>query len=168
MQKKAKLIFVQIDHASGEVLGFTMEKVMDLGANNVQLIPTITKKNRPGHIMIIDVDEQNEGVIAGFLAQELGVPGYHRIDTLHVFDHISFAKKDLTIRANGVIQKTSCEFKLTGDSLNPASVSVEHDFLVEIQKLLLDKSNHYMPINELRRIIESKLRDPGDEVTIEL
>jgi hypothetical protein len=55
-----------------------------------------------------------------------------------------------------------------GDSLNPVSVSVEHDFLVEIQKLLLDKSNHYMSLNELRKIIELKLRDPADEVTIEL
>ncbi len=168
MQKKSKLIFAQIDHISGDVLGFAMERLMELGANNVQLIPTITKKNRPGNILIIDVDDQNEEVMAEFLAKELNVPGYHRIDTQHVFQNISFAKKNLTISANGVIQKTSCEIKLMGDSLNPVSVSVEHDFLVEIQKLLLDKSNHYISINELRKIIESKLRDPGDEITIEL
>ncbi len=115
-----------------------------------------------------DVDDQNEEVMAEFLAQELNVPGYHRIDTQHVFHNISFAKKNLSISANGIIQKTSCEIKLVGDTLNPVSVSVEHDFLVEIQQLLLDKSNHYMSINELRKIIESKLRDPGDEITIEL
>jgi glycyl-tRNA synthetase alpha subunit len=168
MQKKSKLIFAQIDHISGDVLGFALERIMELGANNVQLIPTITKKNRPGNIMIIDVDDQNEEVMAEFLAKELNVPGYHRIDTRHVFHNISFAKKNLTISANGVIHKASCEIKLMGDTLNPVSVSVEHDFLVEIQKLLLDKSNHYMSINELRKIIESKLRDPGDDVTIEL
>jgi uncharacterized protein (DUF111 family) len=168
MQKKSKLIFAQIDHISGDMLGFAMEKVMDLGAKNVQLIPTITKKNRPGNVMIIDVDDQKEEVMSEFLAKELNVSGYHRIDTQHVFHNISFAKKNLTIRANGIIQKTSCEFKRMGDSLNPVSVSIEHDFLVEIQKLLLDKSNHYMPINELRKIIESKLRDPEDEITIEL
>ncbi len=168
MQKKSKLIFAQIDHIPGDVLGFAMERLMELGANNVQLIPTITKKNRPGNILIIDVDDQNEEVMAEFLAKELNVPGYHRIDTQHVFQNISFAKKHLTISANGVIQKTSCEIKLMGDTLNPVSVSVEHDFLVEIQKLLLDKSNHYISINELRKIIESKLRDPGDEITIEL
>jgi hypothetical protein len=168
MQKKSKLIFAQIDHIAGDVLGFAMERLMELGAKNVQLIPTITKKNRPGNIMIIDVDDQNEEVMAEFLAKELNVPGYHRIDTQHVFQNISFAKKNLTISANGVIQKTSCEIRLMGDTLNPVSVSVEHDFLVEIQKLLLDKSNHYISINELRKIIESKMRDPGDEVTIEL
>ncbi len=168
MQKKSKLIFAQIDHIAGDVLGFAMERIMELGAKNVQLIPTITKKNRPGNIMIIDVDDQNEEVMAEFLAKELNVPGYHRIDTQHVFHNISFARKNLTISANGVIQKTSCEIKLMGDTLNPVSVSVEHDFLVEIQKLLLDKSNHYISINELRKIIESKMRDPGDEVTIEL
>jgi uncharacterized protein (DUF111 family) len=168
MQKKSKLLFAQIDHIPGDVLGFAMERLMELGAKNVQLIPSITKKNRPGNIMIIDIDEQNEEVLAEFLAKELNLPGYHRIDTQHVFHNISFAKKNLTISANGIIQKTRCEIKLMGDSLNPVSVSVEHDFLVEIQKLLLDKSNHYMSLNELRKIIELKLRDPADEVTIEL
>jgi hypothetical protein len=168
MQKKSKLIFVQIDQIRGDVLGFAIERLMELGAKNVQLMPTITKKSRPGNIMIIDVDDQNEEVVAEFLAKELNVPGYHRIDTQHIFHNISFAKKNLTISASGVILKTSCEIKLMGDPLNPVSVSVEHDFLVGIQKLLLDKSNHYMSLNELRKIIESKLRDPGDEVMIEL
>ncbi|MCK5418002.1 MAG: DUF111 family protein, partial [Desulfobacterales bacterium] len=64
MQKKSRLIFAQIDHIPGDVLGFAMERLMELGAKNVQLIPTITKKNRPGNIMIIDVDDQNEEVMA--------------------------------------------------------------------------------------------------------
>lgn len=168
MHKKSKLIFAQIDHISGDVLGFAMERLVELGAKNVQLMSTITKKNRPGHVMVIDVDDQNEEVMAEFLAKELNVPGYHRIDTQHIFHNISFAKKNLTIRANGVSHRTSCEIKLMGDPSNPVSVSVEHDFLVKMQKLLLDKSNHFLSINELRKIIESKLRDTRDEFTIDL
>ncbi len=68
---KARLILAQIDHVSGEITGFAIGKIMELGANNVQLIPTITKKNRPGSIIMIDVDAIHEEDIVRFLAGEL-------------------------------------------------------------------------------------------------
>ncbi|MCK5203320.1 MAG: DUF111 family protein, partial [Desulfobacterales bacterium] len=108
MQKKSKLIFAQIDHIPGDVLGFAMERIMELGAKNVQLISTITKKNRPGNIMIIDVDDQNEEVMAEFLAKELDVSGYHRINTNHIFHSVSFVEKTLNIRINEVNEKLQC------------------------------------------------------------
>ncbi|MEE9610722.1 MAG: nickel insertion protein [Desulfatiglandales bacterium] len=168
MEKKSKLIFAQIDHVAGEVLGFAMERLMELGANNVQLIPTITKKNRPGNIIIIDIDAKDEEVMAEFLAKELKVPGYHRINTAHIFHHVSFSKKTLNININGAIEKLQCEIRLMGDPSSPLSVGIEHDFLVKIQKLLSQKLNNFVSLTELRTIIESKLREPGDEITIEL
>jgi uncharacterized protein (DUF111 family) len=38
MEKQSRLILAQVDHASGEVLGFAVERIMDHGALNVQLI----------------------------------------------------------------------------------------------------------------------------------
>src|SRR4030067_1144435 len=99
--KEAQLIFAQVDHVSGAVTGFAIGKIMELGANNVQLTPTITKKNRPGNIIIIDSDAEHEGVISRFLASELKVSGYHKINTTHVFQKVSFLKKNLNIKANG-------------------------------------------------------------------
>jgi uncharacterized protein (DUF111 family) len=90
MEKKSRLILVQVDSVSGEVLSFAIGKLMELGANNVQLVPTITKKNRPGNIIIIDTDADKEKMVADFLAKELKVSGYHRIDTSHVFHKITF------------------------------------------------------------------------------
>jgi uncharacterized protein (DUF111 family) len=168
MQKKSKLIFAQIDHISGDVLGFAMEKVMDLGAKNVQLIPTITKKNRPGNIMIIDVDDQNEEVMAEFLAKELGVSGYHQINTNHIFHSVSFVEKTLKFKMNGANEKLQCEIKLIGGSSKPLSINIEHDVLVKIQKRLNKKLNYYVSLKELRTIIESRLRESDDDITIEL
>ena len=48
MEKKSRLILAQVDHLSGELLGFAIGRIMELGAGNVQLIPTITKKTGPG------------------------------------------------------------------------------------------------------------------------
>jgi uncharacterized protein (DUF111 family) len=168
MQKKSKLIFAQIDHISGDVLGFAIERLMELGANNVQLIPTITKKNRPGNILIIDVDDQNEEVMAEFLAKELNVSGYHRINTNHIFHSVSFVEKTLNIRINEVNEKLQCKIKLVGDSARPLSVNIEHDVLVKVQKFINAKLSYYVSLKELRRIIESRLRNSDDEITIEL
>ena len=36
-------------------MGSVIEYLYDAGACNVQVIPTITKKNRPGYLFLIDV-----------------------------------------------------------------------------------------------------------------
>ena len=168
MVKKACLIFAQIDHVSGEVTGFAIGKIMELGAKNVQLIPTITKKNRPGHIIIIDTDSRHEKEIAKFLVRELKISGYHRIDTSHIFFEVTFIKKNLNINVNGKSRSVQCEIKVIGNKLKPLSVDIEHDFLVEVQKILTDKSNFFISLSELRAALESKLKKSKDEITIDI
>lgn len=166
--KEARLIFAQVDHVSGEVTGFAIGKIMELGANNVQLIPTITKKNRPGNIIIIDSDAEREGVIARFLASELKISGYHRIDTTHVFQKVSFLKKSLNVKVNGGKRSFQFEAKVIGDPAEPLSVDIEHDFLVKVQEILNTALNYSISLTELRTIIESRLKESGDEITVEI
>jgi len=168
MEKQSRLILAQVDHASGEVLGFAVERIMECGARNVQLIPTITKKNRPGHILLVDAEAAKEEDIAEFLVKELSVSGYHRIDTTHVFQRVTFAKKKLTIRVNGRVRTFQCEVKLIGDPLKPLSVDVEHDFLVKIQNLVREKLDCQIALSELRTAIESKLLESANEVILEI
>lgn len=155
-EKKSKLLLVQIDHVTGETLGFAIERIMELGAHNVQLIPTITKKNRPGSVMLIDVETAKEGPISDFLAAELKVSGYHRIDTSHVFHKITFVKKKLGITANGKKILFQCDFKLTGDPSDPSSFDVEHRALVKAQGRIKEKSGVFIPLSELRTMVISK------------
>ena len=55
------LLLVQIDDRSGEVLGNALEELMSLGARNVQLLSSVTKKGRPGHVLLIDLEPAAEG-----------------------------------------------------------------------------------------------------------
>ncbi len=165
MEKKARLIFAQVDHVSGEITGFAVGKIMELGAHNVHLIPTITKKNRPGSVIIIDTDAGHEKEIAHFLAKELKVSGYHRIHTAHVFQKVTFVKRKLTVKVNGKNRSVRCKVKLIGDPSRPLSVDIEHDFLVRLQELLA-KPDSRISLSELRTIIESKLRESEDEITV--
>lgn len=166
--KEARLLFVQIDHVSGEVTGFAIGKIMELGANNVQLIPTLTKKNRPGNIMIIDTDAEHEEEISKFLARELKVSGYHRINTSHIFQKVTFIKKNLTIKVNGMEKSFQCNIKLIGDASKPLSVDIEHDFLVKMQELLANELNSSISLSVLRTTIESKLQESEDRIIIDI
>ena len=167
MKKKACLLFAQVDHVSGEVTGFAIGRIMELGARNVQLITTVTKKNRPGNIFIIDTDDKHEREIARFLARELKVSGYHRIDTLHIFQQVTFAQRNLSIRVKGEERTVNCEIKIIGDPSKPLTIDVEHEDLVRLQKVLRDEKKD-LSLCELRTMIESKLRGPGKEIVLEV
>ena len=56
--KEGLLILVQIDHLNGEILGSIIEDFYHAGAKNVQIVSTITKKNRPACMIFIDVPFQ--------------------------------------------------------------------------------------------------------------
>ncbi|HSB33761.1 MAG TPA: nickel insertion protein [Nitrospirota bacterium] len=167
MKKKARLLFAQADHVSGEVTGFAVGKIMELGARNVQLISSVTKKNRPGNIIIIDTDDDHEEAIARFLARELKISGYHRIETSHIFQQVTFSQKDLVIRTNGKRRTFCCEVKIIGDPSDPLSVDVEHDALVKLQKVLKAQKKE-LSLSDLKTAIESRLRSSGKKIVLEV
>jgi uncharacterized protein (DUF111 family) len=167
MKKKARLLIAQADHVSGEVTGFSIGRIMELGAHNVQLVSSITKKNRPGNIFIIDTDDKHEGVISQFLAKELKVSGYHRIDTSHIFQRVTLSKKKLIIRTKGKRWSVHCEIKIIGNPSNPLSIYVEHDALVKLQKVLRAQKKE-ISLSELKIAIESKLRVSGEAITVDV
>jgi uncharacterized protein (DUF111 family) len=168
MEKKSQLIVTHVDHLAGEVLGFALERLMALGANNVQLCPTLTKKNRPGHILVIDSGADREEALARFLVTELKITGYHRIDTTHVFHETSFQKKQVIIRTGAGTASLECEIKVFGDPEKPLTVCVEHDCLVRLQQRLLDKCNIQMSLMDLRGRIESRALQSAGEIDLEI
>jgi len=167
MKKKALLIFAQADHVSGEVTGFAVGRIMELGAHNVQLISSITKKNRPGNIFIIDTDAKHERAISQFLAKELKVSGYHRIDTNHIFQRVTLSQKKIIIRTDRKMRTVYCEIKIIGDPSNPLSIDVEHDALVKLQKVLRANKKE-LSLSKLKTVIEYKMRSSGEEITLEV
>jgi uncharacterized protein (DUF111 family) len=77
------LILAQIDDRSGEVLGHAVGELLELGACNVQVLASHTKKGRPGTVLLIDAEAGVEAEVAAYLATELGVWGYHVLESRH-------------------------------------------------------------------------------------
>ncbi|MGN0327484.1 MAG: nickel pincer cofactor biosynthesis protein LarC [Lachnospira sp.] len=48
-----------IDDCTGEVLGFTMEKLYDAGAKEVHFVPVYMKKNRPSYELVVICSEKD-------------------------------------------------------------------------------------------------------------
>ena len=118
--------------------------------------------------MIIDAKENKEDEVAECLSKELKVFGYHRVDTRHVFHKVSYTKKTLHVIINRERESFPFETKIIGDLSRPLSLEIEHDFLVRVQKVLDEKLHSPVSLMELRGMIESRLKESGDEITLEI
>lgn len=82
-EKPGNVILIQTDHISGEVIGTVIEDFYEAGAFNVQVIPTITKKNRPGYLFLIDTMQGACPQIESIIINELGATGWHQLESCH-------------------------------------------------------------------------------------
>lgn len=64
-----------IDDATGEVLGYTVDKLLREGARDVSIIPMYTKKNRPGQIIKVIADQKDVQHLSRVLIDETGTLG---------------------------------------------------------------------------------------------
>jgi hypothetical protein len=64
-----------VDDVTGEVLGYTLERLYREGALDVQILSTLTKKNRPGHLIQVLSPSGKEEGLCGVLMEETGTLG---------------------------------------------------------------------------------------------
>ena len=64
-----------IDDATGEVLGYSIDKLLSEGAKDVSIIPMYTKKNRPGQIIKVIAEQKDAQHLARVLIEETGTLG---------------------------------------------------------------------------------------------
>jgi len=95
------LLLVQIDDRSGEALGHALDELMGMGARNVQLLSTHTKKGRPGNVLLIDLDGELEPEVAVYLAAELGAWGYHVLESRHRHFDVEEHERLVTVVCGG-------------------------------------------------------------------
>ena len=71
-----------IDDASGEVLGYTMEKLMDAGALDVHFTPIYMKKNRPAYELTVICREDRKEAMENILFSETTTIGIRELAPL--------------------------------------------------------------------------------------
>ena len=64
-----------IDDATGEVLGYTVDRLLAEGAKDVSILPVFTKKNRPAQIVKVIADQKDVAHLSEVLIAETGTLG---------------------------------------------------------------------------------------------
>lgn len=64
-----------IDDASGEVLGYTIDRLLAEGAKDVSILPVVTKKSRPAHLIRVIADQKDVACLSDVLVAETGTLG---------------------------------------------------------------------------------------------
>jgi len=159
-----KLLFAQVDHAHGEVIGHAMGELFRLGVKNAQLLQSMTKKNRPSYVFMIDLPDDRVEDVAMFLGLELGIWGYHLVESNHVHFDVSFGDIELLLTGEG----NEIPYQLTPKFLSKngklLSVKVDYWQLVEIQRLLKDAGYTYS-LDFLRAVLETRIRQNPESKT---
>lgn len=77
------ILETNIDDVSGEVLGHVFKGLIKSGARDVSIIPTVTKKNRPGYLLRVIAKPKDTQQISEEIIRETGTLGVRVIPYVH-------------------------------------------------------------------------------------
>ena len=80
---KVHVLETNLDNVTGEVLGHTFDRLMEKGARDVTIIPTLTKKNRPGHLLRVITKPEDSDSVAETIIRETGTLGVRFLPYSH-------------------------------------------------------------------------------------
>lgn len=69
------VIETNLDDATGEVVGYAMERLLQEGARDVSVLPVTAKKGRPGQIVKVIADRETAERLCAVLIEETGTLG---------------------------------------------------------------------------------------------
>ncbi len=151
------LLLAQVDDVSGEVLQDVAERLHAAGAYNIQVLASLGKKGRPGHVLLVDIDAAREDDVAIVLGLELGAWGYRVLESRHRHFDITRSQRRVRIAsASGDFEHTlGCKHIRKGDRL--LGFKVEHADLVSLRDAL-DARGEATSLSHLRAAVETALR----------
>jgi len=135
-------LLVQTDHITGEKAATAIEALYGAGARNVQVQSTVTKKNRPGLVFLIDTDPACREDVEAVILTDIGATGWHRIPTEHCYVPVDQTKREAIIRVKAedgdsapmLAGRLTLVFKVS--SADPEVIRPEHDTLIMIRTML--------------------------------
>ncbi len=167
MKRGGLLILAQADHLTGEELGFAVDEIMDRGAENVYIFPGITKKNRTGCVLLIDIEPGQQEEWSLFLAEHFAIYGFHEIMTSHYCSCARARSVSLEVRQGGDSFRTEVCFKMPKEGKGNARV--EYGDLLRIHEQVKKSFEINLPLTRLRILLESlATADPNDQMSIDL
>ena len=145
---KISILETNLDDVTGEVLGNTMDRLMEEGALDVTIIPTIAKKNRPGHLLrVISKSSMNDS-LAETIIRETGTLGVRTIP----YVHRNIVNREIIpfeVEIKGVSQKVHLKVAMIGEEM--VNFTVEYEDGKKISKEM------GIPLKDVIRIINQQV-----------
>lgn len=139
-----------LDDVNGEVLGYTLDRLLSEGAKDVSIIPMYTKKNRPGHIVKVIAEQKDAQHLSKVLIEETGTLGVRIFFCeRHIIDRELY-NLDLSILGSKELVRVKVAKNLNGEIIQ---IKPEYDDL----KKLAEKTKK--PLREISENVIAKARE---------
>ena len=151
------LIIAMCDNITGEAVGESFDSLYGAGAKNVQIMNTITKKNRPGYLYVIDCDELCVDGIEEVLIREIGTTGWHRINSEHCYTDVEYLKKSITFSWAGrtITEEAACKYS----PYVPEPYRIERECLEVLQEKIEDSLKLHISRQRLSYLLTLAFQD---------
>ncbi|MFW5961827.1 MAG: nickel insertion protein [bacterium] len=138
-----------VDNITNEQVPFLIEKLMNKGAKNVHVIPSITKKGRQEHIFLVDLPESEVESVSNEIVRETGTIGIRILKEEHISYNYEFKKVKIKLESKKYELRVKLIFNQNNEYL---ALKAEYEDL----KKIADQVEIYS-FNELKTIVESEL-----------
>lgn len=142
---------------------------MEMGVRNYQVLSSLTKKGRPGFVLLLDLDSDIEGAVMTYLAAELGAWGYHRLESVHEHFDVAPETREVTFVFDGRREQFTVFCKVLRLRDEVCRVKLEQRDVARIVEQLAHLG-HRLPHTTLRTRVESEIAVHPDlgELTVTL
>jgi uncharacterized protein (TIGR00299 family) protein len=145
-----------LDDVDGEVIGFVMEKLMNENARDVCVIPVTMKKNRPGQILKVIIDEKDIERISRMIIDETGSLGIRCYPVKRYI--VSRKIVSVGVRIGGITRTVRVKIAESkdGDMIN---IKPEYE---DIKNISIETGKVFREVHELvKKAAREKLSEEG-------
>ena len=139
-----------IDDATGEIIGYAIDKLLSEGAKDVSITPMFTKKNRPGQIIKVIADQKDAQRLSKVLIDETGTLG---VRVYYCERHI-INREIYTVDLQVMGNKETVRLKVAKDAKGEI-IRIKPEF--EDLKRLAEKTKK--PMRELSELAVAKMQE---------
>ena len=138
-----------IDNVSGEVIGYTVEKLLAEGALDASAIPTIMKKGRLGFLVRVLTKPEDAERLARVLMLETGTLGVRVLPSVHRY---ALEREVVRVNLNLAGRRFKPRVKVARDRGKVVGLAAEY----EDAKLIAERTG--LPLREVMRRVEEAAR----------
>jgi pyridinium-3,5-bisthiocarboxylic acid mononucleotide nickel chelatase len=145
---KISILETNLDDVTGEVLGHTVDRLMEKGALDVTIIPTIAKKNRPAHLLRVISKSNMNSILSETIIRETGTLGVRTIPYVHR-NIVSREIIPVEVDFNGHPKTVRIKVAKIGEEI--VNVTVEYEDARKVSEEI------QMPLKDVIRFINQKI-----------